>query len=76
MAIAPAKITFLVTVVIFEIGSLFCAVSPSVEFLIFGRAVAGLGGAGIWVAIMSIIARACYVNFARLSLLIWLRSLQ
>jgi hypothetical protein len=30
----------------FEIGSLFCAVAPSVNFLIFGRAVAGIGGAG------------------------------
>jgi MFS family permease len=30
----------------FELGSLFCAVAPSVKFLIFGRAVAGMGGAG------------------------------
>ena len=36
----------LLSVVWFEIGSLFCAVAPSVNFLIFGRAVAGLGGAG------------------------------
>ncbi|KAF8997631.1 ABC transporter [Cyathus striatus] len=55
--IAPAKVIFLVCVGIFELGSLFCAVAPSVNFLIFGRAVAGLGGAGMWVAIMSIIAR-------------------
>jgi hypothetical protein len=33
-------------VTVFEIGSLFCAVAPSVNFLIFGRAVAGMGGAG------------------------------
>lgn len=57
LAIAPAKSVFLVTVGIFELGSLFCAVAPSVDFLIFGRAVAGLGGAGMWVSIMSIIAR-------------------
>ena len=36
----------LVSVTWFEIGSLFCAVAPSVNFLIFGRAVAGMGGAG------------------------------
>jgi hypothetical protein len=30
----------------FEIGSLFCGVAPSVKFLIFGRAVAGIGAAG------------------------------
>ncbi|KAF8526940.1 ABC transporter [Hysterangium stoloniferum] len=57
LVIAPAKPVFLVSVAIFEIGSLFCAVAPSVNFLIFGRAVAGLGGAGIWVAIMAITAR-------------------
>ena len=41
------KWTFLSAVVLFEIGSLFCAVSPTVEFLIFGRAVAGCGAGGI-----------------------------
>jgi hypothetical protein len=30
----------------FEVGSLFCAVAPNVKFLIFGRAVSGMGGAG------------------------------
>jgi hypothetical protein len=30
----------------FEVGSLFCGVAPSVKFLIFGRAVAGIGAAG------------------------------
>jgi len=39
----------------FEIGSLFCGVAPSVNFLIFGRAVAGFGGAGIFVSVLSII---------------------
>lgn len=45
------------SVVIFELGSLFCAISKSVEFLIFGRAVAGVGAAGIFVSIFSIIAQ-------------------
>jgi MFS family permease len=30
----------------FEIGSLFCGVSTTANFLIFGRAVAGIGAAG------------------------------
>ena len=30
----------------FEVGSLFCGVAPSVNFLIFGRSVAGVGAAG------------------------------
>ena len=51
---------FLTTIVIFEIGSLFCAVAPSVGFLIFGRAVAGTGGAGLWVSILSIMAQVTF----------------
>ncbi|KZV65866.1 ABC transporter [Peniophora sp. CONT] len=57
LAVLPAKAVFMVSVFVFELGSLFCAVSFSVEFLIFGRAVAGLGGTGMWASIMSIIAR-------------------
>ena len=40
----------------FEIGSLFCAVAPSVNFLIFARAVAGIGGAG-----STFISGSCFV---------------
>ena len=43
----PLKLTFLVSVAIFEIGSLICGVAQSSTTLIVGRAVAGLGGAGI-----------------------------
>ncbi|KAH7906463.1 transporter [Hygrophoropsis aurantiaca] len=57
LTIAPAKPVFLTSIAIFELGSLFCAVSPSVNFLIFGRAVAGFGAAGLWVSIMSIVGR-------------------
>jgi MFS family permease len=57
LSIAPAKLVLLVAIGVFELGSLFCAVAPSVNFLIFGRAVAGLGGAGLWISIMTIIAR-------------------
>jgi MFS family permease len=41
---------------LFEIGSLICGVAPSSEVLIFGRAFAGVGAAGIFVSILSIIA--------------------
>lgn len=33
------------SIIMFSVGSLMCAVSPSIEFLIFSRAVQGLGGA-------------------------------
>ncbi|ROW06077.1 hypothetical protein VMCG_04565 [Cytospora schulzeri] len=41
------KITYLVAIFIFEIGSLVCAVAPSSVALIVGRAIAGLGAAGV-----------------------------
>lgn len=41
------KTTFLVAVFIFELGSLICGVAPSSTALIVGRAIAGMGGAGI-----------------------------
>jgi MFS family permease len=41
------KPTFLLSVFIFEVGSLICGVAPNSTALIVGRAVAGAGGAGI-----------------------------
>ncbi|KAG8703474.1 hypothetical protein FRC08_002816 [Ceratobasidium sp. 394] len=57
LIVAPTKWIYVAAVLIFEIGSLFCAVAPSAEFLIFGRAVAGAGAAGIFISILSIIAQ-------------------
>ena len=50
------KTTFLVSVFIFELGSLLCAVAPNSTALIVGRAIAGVGGAGIVVGTYTIIA--------------------
>lgn len=43
----PVKTVFLFAVFIFEVGSLICALAPSSTALIVGRAIAGVGGAGI-----------------------------
>jgi MFS family permease len=43
----PLKTAFLVTVFIFELGSLICGVAPTSVALIVGRAIAGVGAAGI-----------------------------
>ncbi|BGP21155.1 hypothetical protein JCM10295v2_000026 [Rhodotorula toruloides] len=50
------KWTFLFAIFIFELGSLVCAVAKNVDVLIFGRAFAGCGAAGIFVSCLSIIA--------------------
>ncbi|KAL9121673.1 MAG: hypothetical protein Q9187_001772, partial [Circinaria calcarea] len=43
----PLKISFLTSIFIFELGSLICGVAPNSTALIVGRAIAGLGAAGV-----------------------------
>ncbi|KAH8591230.1 putative MFS toxin efflux pump [Bisporella sp. PMI_857] len=50
------KKTFLAAIVIFEIGSIVCATAPNSAALIIGRAIAGLGCAGINSGVMVIIS--------------------
>lgn len=50
------KTTFLVSLLVFEIGSLICGVAPNANALIAGRAIAGLGGAGMATGGFTIIA--------------------
>ncbi|KAI8945469.1 MFS general substrate transporter [Xylaria longipes] len=52
----PLKITFLLSIFIFELGSLVCAVAPNSRALIIGRALAGLGAAGVSGGTYTIIA--------------------
>lgn len=43
-------------VFIFEVGSILCGAAPTMVVLILGRAIAGLGAAGIFTSAMLIIA--------------------
>lgn len=52
------KWSFIASMVIFEIGSLICGVAPNSNTFIVGRAIAGLGGAGLSVGGTSIISFA------------------
>lgn len=52
------KWTFLCFFGVFELGSLLCGVATSSNMFIIGRAVAGLGGAGLMNGALSIIAAA------------------
>lgn len=49
------KWTFLISMFIFELGSLLCGVAPNSKVLIVGRAIAGVGGAGLSVGGTSIV---------------------
>lgn len=50
------KWSFLVSMLIFEVGSLVCGVAPNSKTLVVGRAIAGLGAAGLSVGGTSIVS--------------------
>lgn len=52
----PLKTSFLIAIFIFEVGSLICGVAPNSTALIVGRAIAGVGAAGIGSGAYTIIA--------------------
>ncbi|KIX93769.1 uncharacterized protein Z520_10393 [Fonsecaea multimorphosa CBS 102226] len=52
----PLKISYLSSIFIFELGSLICGVANDSTTLIVGRAIAGMGGAGIASGSYTIIA--------------------
>ncbi|KAG5978801.1 hypothetical protein E4U55_005916, partial [Claviceps digitariae] len=52
----PLKSSFLMAVFIFEFGSVLCAAAPNAEALITGRALAGVGAAGLGAGAYTIIA--------------------
>ena len=55
-AIFSIKLVFLTAIGIFELGSLVCGVAPTSTALIVGRAIAGLGCAGIFSGALIVIA--------------------
>jgi MFS family permease len=52
------KPTFIIAIFIFELGSLVCGVAPNSTALIVGRAIAGIGAAGIGSGVFTVIAIA------------------
>ncbi|WVQ64171.1 uncharacterized protein L199_002333 [Kwoniella botswanensis] len=48
MTIASPRWTYMASLAIFEAGTAVCGAANSMTMLIIGRAVAGLGGAGMW----------------------------
>ncbi|EXJ53740.1 uncharacterized protein A1O5_12989 [Cladophialophora psammophila CBS 110553] len=50
------KTVYLVSIVIFEVGSAVCGAAPTSDALIVGRAIAGVGSAGIFSGALVIIA--------------------
>ncbi|KAL7912482.1 major facilitator superfamily domain-containing protein [Trichoderma velutinum] len=47
------KWTFVVTVIIFEVGSVLCGAAPNMNAMIIGRVIAGMGGTGIYLGCLN-----------------------
>lgn len=52
----PLKTSFLIAILIFEVGSVICGAAPNAEALIAGRAISGIGAAGLGAGAYTIIA--------------------
>ena len=51
-----SKWLYIISVIILEAGSALCGGAPSMDALIFGRAITGLGSIGVYIGVMSIIS--------------------
>jgi len=50
------KWVYILCVVVFELGSTLCGAAPSMNALLVGRALAGLGGGGMYLGVMMMLA--------------------
>ncbi|KAK2776213.1 hypothetical protein FQN53_002847 [Emmonsiellopsis sp. PD_33] len=50
------KWTYILSLVIFEVGSAICGAAPTMDALIVGRVIAGMGGAGMYLGTITYIA--------------------
>lgn len=69
-----AKSLYLFTVFLFEAGSAICGAANSMDLLIFGRALCGLGGVGLYAGVMTLLSvttteheRPMYIGFTGLT---------
>ncbi|KAJ5201513.1 Major facilitator superfamily domain general substrate transporter [Penicillium cinerascens] len=49
-------------VALFEVGSAICGAAPSINVMILGRAIAGVGGSGLYVGCMTLIAMTTTIS--------------
>ncbi|KAG9312431.1 ABC transporter [Chiua virens] len=62
LMILSTKWVYVTAISIFELGSLFCGIAPSVNVLIFGRVFSGVGAGGICVCALTIIAKCTAIR--------------
>lgn len=57
-----AKWTYILCVTLFEVGSAICGAAPTMEALIVGRAICGVGGSGMYVGVMTLLAATTTIH--------------
>ena len=50
------KILYILTVALFEVGSAICGAAPTMDALIVGRVIAGLGGSGMYLGVIMLLS--------------------
>lgn len=50
------KWLYVLTIVIFEVGSALCGAAPNMNALILGRAICGFGGVGMYLGVLSLLS--------------------
>lgn len=51
-----AKILYLSSVVLFMVGSALCGAAPNLNSFIVGRVIAGMGGNGMYLGVMTLLS--------------------
>jgi MFS family permease len=57
-----AKWTYILCVLLFELGSAICGAAPSMDALIIGRAICGVAGSGMYVGVMTLLAATTTIH--------------
>ena len=57
-----AKWMYIFCIFVFEVGSAVCGSAPSMNALIIGRAICGLGGSGMYVGVMTLLAKTTTIH--------------
>ncbi|EED21064.1 efflux pump antibiotic resistance protein, putative [Talaromyces stipitatus ATCC 10500] len=50
------KYLYIISIALFQIGSALCGAAPNMDVLIVGRAICGIGGAGSYVGVMTLLS--------------------
>ncbi|KAK6203436.1 major facilitator superfamily domain-containing protein [Scheffersomyces amazonensis] len=64
------KIALSIAIVLFEIGSLICALSTSMNMLIVGRVVAGIGGGGVQSLVFIVISEIIPIEYRNFGMIL------